>query len=269
VSARPVLALLHSSASSSRQWDALAQSLPEVFDVHAIDLHGHGARAPWTGSAPLSLADEAAPIETLIERRGAVHLVGHSYGGAVAIDVARRFPHAVQSVAVYEPVLFGCLLADRASRPEVQGVLALAGVIQDLVGVWRDADAAERFVDFWSGPGSWARLGPQRRGAIAARMPSVAPHFDAACFAPDPRPTLTRTPLLALTGADTVPAARRIGELMRAAWPEAEHRTLHGLGHMGPIADPAVVNACITDFLLRQVTSAPQNAALSFQPATA
>ncbi len=249
------LVLLHSSAASARQWDALARSLAAHFEVHAIELHGHGARAPWSGTAPLTLADEAAAIDTLIERRGAVHLVGHSYGGAVALDAARRHPQAVRSVAVYEPVLFGCLLADRASRAEAESVRSLAAAIRDDLDHGRDDAAAEHFVGFWSGAQSWERMPAPRRAAIAARMHSVALHFAAACAAPDPRPVLARhaVPRLVLTGEATVPATRRIGQLLRDAWPAAEHAVLAGLGHMGPLTDPAVVNGRITDFLLRQV----------------
>lgn len=271
---RPVatVVLLHSSAASARQWDALAQTLAAHFEVHASELHGHGARAPWSGAAPLTLADEAAAIDALIERRGAVHLVGHSYGGAVALDAARRQPQAVRSVAVFEPVLFGCLLGDRASRAEAESVRWLAAAIHDHVGHGRDEAAAEQFISFWSGAQSWARLPAPRRAAVAARMRSVALHFDAAFAAPDPRPVLARhaVPRLVLTGAATVPATARIGQVLRDAWPDAEHATLAGLGHMGPLTDAAAVNARITEFLLRQVDPARRDIAASslLQPET-
>lgn len=267
---KPTLVLLHSSASSARQWDALARTLADAFDVRAIELLGHGARAPWTGRTPLTLADEAAPVDRLIERRARVHLVGHSYGGAVALDVARRHPHAVRSVAVYEPVLFGCLAADAASASQARAVRALAADVHAHVYHGHDDAAAERFVGFWSGPESWAQMPASRRVAVAARMRSVAPHFDAAFAAPDPRLTLARqrTPRLALSGAATVPATWRIGQLLRAAWPDAEHVALPGLGHMGPLTDAVRVNARLTDFLLRQVEPARRDDA-ALQPETA
>jgi pimeloyl-ACP methyl ester carboxylesterase len=269
---RPALVLLHSSGASARQWDVLARSLSDAFDVHALELHGHGARAPWPGRAPLTLADEAALVDTLIERRGSVHLVGHSYGGAVALDVACRRPDAVRSLAVYEPVLFRALFADGASAAQARAVRQVAGIVQELVAQGREAAAAERFVDFWSGSEAWARMPAARQTSIAARMRSVARHFDAAFAAADPRAPLAgqRLPRLVLTGADTVPATWRIGQLLRAAWPQAEHVALPGLDHMGPLTHAAAVNHCITDFLLRQVEPARRPAAPSLlQPATA
>ncbi len=263
--------LLHSSAASARQWDTLAQPLVACFDVHAIDLHGHGARAPWRGKAPLTLADEAALVEPLLERGNRVHLVGHSYGGAVALEVARRHPRTVQSVAVFEPVLFRLLQGDAASRVEAQTMNAMAATLRGLVAAGRDAAAAERFVDHWSGPGAWARLTAAHQAGVAQRMRSVASHFGALVGATDPTPALARSglPLLCLTGARTVASTRRIAQLLRSELPRAEHATLPAMGHMGPLTHAAAVNTRITDFLLRQVEPARRDAALSFlQPET-
>lgn len=256
--------LLHSSAASARQWVALARTLAERFHVHAIDLHGHGSRAPWPGHRALTLADEAALVEPLLDRAGRVHLVGHSYGGAVALEVARRHPHSVRSVAVFEPVLFGCLLADAASEVPARAVRELAAAIAQHVAAGRDAAAAERFVDFWSGSdGAWARLAAPQRESIALRMPSVALHFDAAFAAADPRPALADAglPLLCLTGERTVAPTRRIAQLLAASLPRAEHASLAAMGHMGPLTHSAAVNALITDFLARQVEPARRPAA--------
>jgi pimeloyl-ACP methyl ester carboxylesterase len=261
--------LLHSSASSARQWDALALSLAARFDVHAIDLHGHGTRAPWPADAPLSLADEAALIEPLFERSAGVHLVGHSYGGAVAIEAARRHPRAVKSLVVFEPVLFGLLLGDAASAVEARQVRALAAALHECLEQARSDAAAERFVDFWSGAGAWARLPAMRRAAVAQRMPSVVRHFDAVFAAADPRPALAfeAPPMLCLAGAHTVPATRRLAQLLQEALLQAEHATLPAMGHMGPLTHAAEVNTRITDFLLRQVGPARPGAA-SLRPAT-
>jgi pimeloyl-ACP methyl ester carboxylesterase len=254
--------LLHSSAASARQWDALARTLAERFDVHAIDLHGHGARAPWHASAPLTLADEAALLEPVLER-GRVHLVGHSYGGAVALDVARRHPHAVASVAVFEPVLFGCLFADGASAATARSVRELAAAIRQHVAAGHDAAAAERFVDFWSGGDAWAGMAAPQRASIARRMASVALHFDAAFAAADPRPALADAglPLLCLAGERTVAPTRRIAQLLAASLPHAEQDSLAAMGHMGPLTHSAAVNRRITDFLARQVEPARRPAA--------
>jgi pimeloyl-ACP methyl ester carboxylesterase len=257
--------LLHSSASTARQWDSLALALQPRFEVHAIELHGHGSRAAWAGGASMALADEATPVDALMaRRRGRVHLVGHSYGGAVALDIARRHPQAVASVAVYEPVVLHALRDDAAGAPEWQAVCTMAARVQAAVAMHRMLDAAACFVDFWSGGGSWARVGASHQAAVAARMASVASQFDALHAAADPRAALAARmlPMLVLTGAATVPAARRIGAALEAAWPRATHRSLPAMGHMGALTHAHAVNPVITDFLLRQVEPARPRAAI-------
>jgi pimeloyl-ACP methyl ester carboxylesterase len=106
---RESVVLLHSSAASARQWDALAERLRPAFEVHAIDLHGHGRQAPWRCDRALSVHDEVAIVLPAMERAGGAHQIGHSYGGAVALHLEAARPSLVRSLAVYEPVLFHLL----------------------------------------------------------------------------------------------------------------------------------------------------------------
>src|SRR5512138_3457520 len=100
---QPVI-LLHCSGSSGAQWRTLASTLEARHLVAAPDLIGYGSAAPWTGRAPFSLAQEAGPILSLIGTLGEpVHLVGHSYGGAVALHIALTRPELVRSLTLIEP----------------------------------------------------------------------------------------------------------------------------------------------------------------------
>ena len=93
-----------------------------------------------------------------------------------------------------------------------------------------------------------------RRQAVAARMGSVLPHFDA--LFNDDRVAMAlhriEAPMLLLTGASTVASTRRIGELLCAALPRAEHALLPGMRHMGPVTHADEVNRRIAGFLQRQ-----------------
>ncbi|MGM9490449.1 alpha/beta fold hydrolase [Ideonella sp. YS5] len=251
---RPTVVLLHASASSSRQWDQLAQALRPSHDVHAIDLHGHGRREAWTDLRPLSLHDDAALALKALERQGGGHLVGHSYGGAVALHLAAMQPSLVHSLAVYEPVVFS-LLADKA--PDSHGAreaFAIAAGLHALVGQGRPEVAGEVFVDYWSGPGTWRLMGQERQRAIANRMPTIVAHFDTLMNEPLP-PALNQRltmPVLVMHGTRTTTAALALAQLMRELLPAAAHEAMPGLGHMGPLADPARVNARLLRFLQAQ-----------------
>lgn len=260
VQAAPVV-LLHSSASSGRQWHAAVDALHAagVAEVHAVDLHGHGARAAWQGPQSLRLADEAALLEPLLQRPGGAHLVGHSYGGAVALATALRWPGQVRSVVAYEPVLFSLLKEDAAGsaaeRTEVVGGAAAMG--EDLCA-GRPLAAAQRFVELWSGRDAWLRLPAERCHGVAARMPAVMAQFEALFDAGIGASDLARLrmPLLLMCGAHTVPITRRIAQRLRDALPRAQHETAPDMGHMGPITHAHAFNRRLVEFL------APQQRAL-------
>lgn len=254
---RQTVVLLHSSASSARQWTALVDLLSSRFDVRAVDFHGHGTQAPWSGGRPLTLADEVALIEPILQAAGRVHLVGHSYGGAVALKVAEMFPHSVRSLVVYEPVLFNWLFRDDANSQAAQQILAVSDAVSRYLAAGLDHAAGAVFVNYWSGAGAWEWLPLPRRDAIAARMRAVHPHFGALYSDGLSGSSIGRTdmPILYLTGADTPESSRRIAELAHKQLPRAEHETLAGMGHLGPITHAAAINRRIEQQLVDRGTA--------------
>lgn len=91
----PNLVLVHGWMCDQSYWKAVVPALAEGFGVVTVDLAGHGAsvgdRDAWTIR---SLgADVAAVVEELDLDR--VIVVGHSMGGLVALDAARRLPDEV------------------------------------------------------------------------------------------------------------------------------------------------------------------------------
>ena len=247
---RERVVLLHSSASSARQWDALAAALSGRYRVHAIDLHGHGRGPAWHGRTALTLAAEAALAAPLLAA-GPVHLVGHSYGGAVALEIASLHAEHVRSIAVWEPVLFRTLFDEDAEGAAAGDVRAIVDAIRACLGAGRAAEAARRFVDFWSGGGQFDRLSAVRQGLIAAQMPTVLLQFEALFRQSPSLAALQRLemPRLFLTGSNTVRATRRIGELLRRGVGAGLHQTLPGAGHLGPISHAAAFNARVAAFL--------------------
>jgi len=234
------LICLHCSAGSGRQWAPFAASLADRVSVLAPDLIGYGADAPWPTKAALSLDDEVDALAALIESQpGGVHLLGHSYGGAVALQVAMRWPGRIRSLTLYEPVRFGLLLRDPEMAPLAYEVIRLARSVQAAASTTPDA-AAARFVDYWSGSGTWDRLGAARQRPLARDMTKVGAEFEAvleesAGVADYRRLTMP----IRLLGGDRSPApVARILDRLQALLPHAERVTLAGLGHMGPLQAP-------------------------------
>jgi pimeloyl-ACP methyl ester carboxylesterase len=172
---------LHASASSSAQWRPLMDRLAGRFRTLAADLYGSGRSPAWPGERPLWLADEVALLEPVFEAAGPrFHLVGHSYGGAVALRAALADPGRVESLVLFEPVLFSLLTAE---DPKHAAALEIAAVRDDTIAAVRAGDlgaSGARFVDYWMGPGAWARMHQARRETIADQMRQVTAEWHAA-----------------------------------------------------------------------------------------
>ena len=106
---------------------------------------------------------------------GPIHLVGHSYGGAVALRFAMQQPERLRSLVLIEPVAFHLLrdeAPDPANRHLFGEVTELAGLVSPAPlpsGDYRCAMA--RFVDYWNGEGAWLRI---EAGAAGRACPAHA-----------------------------------------------------------------------------------------------
>ncbi|HTL33050.1 MAG TPA: alpha/beta fold hydrolase, partial [Kofleriaceae bacterium] len=144
--------LVHSSGFTSRQWRKLAESLTG-YRVIAPELLGYAE--PWPKGRAFHFREDVDHLAALLD--GPTHVVGHSYGGFLALHLALAYPDRVRSLAVYEPVAFGVLAADDPLAVDVRNVSA-SNVDQE---TW-----LSRFVDWWNGPGAWAQLAPQTQQAF-------------------------------------------------------------------------------------------------------
>src|SRR5262245_27979465 len=163
----PVL-LLHGSASTGAMWTPVINALKSRFRVLAPDLIGYGRSDPWPDGLDFGLDDEVALIEPLIAHAPA-HVVAHSYGAVVALQLARARRVALRSLTLIEPVEFHVLrlAGDEPAWLEIHGfgerylARMAAGDIET---------ALREFVDFWSGAGAWEAM----EEAARAQMRRIA-----------------------------------------------------------------------------------------------
>jgi pimeloyl-ACP methyl ester carboxylesterase len=238
---------LHGSAGTPRQWRRLAERLAGRYRVVTPGLIGYTDGPAWRAEQGLTLDQEAAWVERWLDGAGdKVHLVGHSYGGAVALRVALRRPDRVRSLAFYEPALFKLLTGDALTE-----ILAVRSRVQRHCQAGEPAAAAQLFVDYWSGMGAWRRLPAVQQGGIAQRMSKVVAEFDAVFSDGTPVSRYTRltVPILFLSGALAPAPTARVARLVQNIFPSASRIELPGLGHMGPVTHPDVVNALVALFL--------------------
>ncbi|SAK43625.1 alpha/beta hydrolase [Caballeronia glebae] len=269
--AAPVIAL-HCSGSGANQWRQLGETLDARNALNALNTdharytlmapehYGCDSVGPWSGERAFTLADEAARTVEIIDRqRGKVHLVGHSYGGGVALRAALERPHGVASITLYEPSAFHLLKGMGArGATEFAEILAIAARTAEGVVAGDLRGAARSFVDYWGGHGAWSALRPSVQAMLTRWVPKAPLDFRALIHEPTPASAYARLriPTLVMRGEHAPAPTRLIAESLPDLMPAAKLIVVPDAGHMGPLTHACAVNAAIADHIA-SATCAP------------
>jgi pimeloyl-ACP methyl ester carboxylesterase len=230
---------LHCSGAGASQWSYLAEALRGRYEVLAPEHYGSESSGPWTGGHTFTLADEAARTLSLIEKSAEkVHLVGHSYGGGVALHVALARPDRIASLTLYEPSAFHLLpqMGELGSAAYGEIVGVARHICQGVVtGDYRGAMNA--FVDYWNGPGVFDAMRAPVQDALIRWTPKCPLDFRALIEEPTPRSAYRglNFPALILRGEHAPTPTRMIAEELSTLLPASRLMVLNGAGHMGPL----------------------------------
>ncbi len=250
------IVFLHSSASNAGQWNGIFNHLPDTHRMIAPNLIGYGFSSPWSGPGQMRIEDEARNVITLINLLGVrVHLVGHSYGGAVAMHIAKSHPYLLQTLTLIEPSTFN-VLADGTTDDKklFSEILDLAQDVTEAVTARVDQEAAKRFVNYWNGSGTFEAMPHARQIATAAAMVKVAMEFAALDAAPSFVTSANdiEVPTLLIAGTQSPKPIRCVSRIINEKWDSARHRTIPNAGHMLPITHPAAVAEHLKDQFVRR-----------------
>lgn len=246
----PLVVLVHSSMAGARQWSSLIETLRGRFRLRAINLFGYGRTPEWAAAQPPTLDDYAdLVIAAIPPEAGRVALVGHSFGGAVAMQAARRLGARAAKLVLIEPSIFSLLAP--CGRHEAHA--EIAAVADSMTRLAPEA-AAEQFIGYWTGETAWAATPPERKEAFMRGVGLVRHEFGAAFAA---RTTLAewgqalprRT--LILCAAETKRSSREVVELLALAGGGWEFARVADGGHMSPLTHANLVNPLVGGFLQR------------------
>ena len=231
------LLLVHSAGMGAAQWRVLARALADDYRCVAPNLRGYGRSSSWPAGRPAEVAAEIALLESVAAALAPpIHLVGHSMGAWLALELVLRNPARYASLAMIEPVVLGALRAPGEEAPLAE----VGAMIEDVLAAFARADVAaamERFTDYWYGAGAWAAIPLAQRLPIFARAGKMQADVEAVWADRTPLAAFAgiALPTLVLSAERTTRAAARMAELITAAIPGARREIVPAAGHMAPV----------------------------------
>jgi pimeloyl-ACP methyl ester carboxylesterase len=188
-----------------------------------------------------------------------VSLVGHSFGGSVALKVAMLAELNVQNLVLLEPNPFW-LLRQQNRLLAYEEARALRDHVKfyGVVGDW--PVVAARFADYWLGRGTWKSMPDKRRAAF---LEALVPNFHEWDAVMDESSALEQiggiaANTLLVSDPQTVLPIREIAGLFVERFSHWRYCSVAGAGHMAPVTNPDLINPIIADFLSGDtVDSAP------------
>lgn len=236
---------LHSSGLSGLQWRRLADKLGGSARLLAPDFLGYGKSPASPNGLEFRYTEDVEQTVALLDSLAEpALLLGHSYGGFVALKSALARPHLVRGLCLYEPVVWGSLASHRGVP--IQEVVRRFDPEMLLLnkGMAGTPEYLERFIDYWNGPGSWQAMNAAQRAPVIAGAEKIAaevyevvtdttPHTDYKALT---------MPIHLLHGTVSPPEVLCMKDILAETLPQLTTACIPGR-HMNPIRNPLPVNA--------------------------
>jgi pimeloyl-ACP methyl ester carboxylesterase len=242
--AGPPLVLLHGGLSDSRVWSAQLADLSDQFAVIAWDAPGCGGSDDPTQE--FGLGDYADCLASFIQALGFdhAHVLGHSFGGGLALQLGVRHPELPTSL-----IVAGGYAGWAGSLPPDEVAARLDSAL-------RLADDLPTPITLESIPGLFSHPIPSEQidelATIMSEVRATGARVMARAFAAaDLRALLPRihVPTLLLYGGDDERAPRDVANALHSRIPSSTLVTMPGFGHEWYLESPGTFSAEVRRFL--------------------
>lgn len=248
----PVL-LIHGSMNSKSNWQALTDVLQDQFTVIATDLTGYGdTPLPWDPQAH-TLLDEVQIIRHTLSAakllNAPLHIVAHSYGGAVALCYACHHPDEIQSLVLIEPMAMHLLPEFGLARISLEARRLIDGIAEN-VAQQNPRAGAQAFMDYFAGRGTFSSLTEKAQRNLSSYVKKMLVEYktstdvnlsmaDYQCIA---------KPICLITGRSSSHIPLAISRLLIDNHPAIRWIEVPG-NHMALYTNPNLVNSTIATWL--------------------
>jgi pimeloyl-ACP methyl ester carboxylesterase len=212
--AGPTIVLVPGSCSTGAAWRPVIADLNGQFRCVTTSLLGYGGTDERRTTSDPSICHEAEALESVIRKAaGPVHLVGHSFGGLVALVVALRRQVPLASLVIAEAPAMEILRADESQHYGIFREMTEAYFTDFSNG---NVGAIAAMIDFYGGMGTFASWPPRVRAYAEQMTPVNILDWASAYGFPLEAASLAavRIPTLILRGSASHPAMQRANALL-------------------------------------------------------
>jgi pimeloyl-ACP methyl ester carboxylesterase len=228
----PAVVLLPGSCSNGAAWRSVIAAWGGQFRSVTTSLLGYGGTSERRSAGDPSNSLNAEAMESVIRRAGGqVHLVGHSYGGLVALGVALRNQVSLASLVVIEAPAVD-ILRERKEHQHYQAFRRMTDAyFADYAG--GNAEAIAAMIDFYGGAGTFASWPPRLRAYAVETTPVNMLDWTGGYGFPLSAASLAtlKIPLLVVRGGASPQAVQRANALLYELTPNATLATIEGAAH--------------------------------------
>ncbi len=253
----PTLLLVHGSLADYRYWAPQVSDLSSHFRVIALSLRYYWPWQ-WTGedenfTIEQHASDIAAFISSIVGEP--IHLIGHSRGAEVALQVALRFPELLNSLVLADPFVEFVSSCPRAGEAVKTANIAPAAsesrqIAMELIKAGKVEAGLELFINTVSGDGVWRRLNQRRRQmpldnayTLLGQLQNVSHPFRRDALA------AIHVPILLVNGERSADIYRKTVDTLGRIWPDAARITVAAAAHAMNAENPRAFNAAVLDFI--------------------
>ncbi len=247
------IVLLHGSMASRSQWLGFTQELIPRYKVIAMDLIGYGKAMRPLIPEDYSLKSESELLRTVLESTvgsdAPYHLVGHSYGGVVAMHHAYHHQAEVKSLTLIEPMAFHLLDKGHKLLHESRQMVE---EIHHLIQEGNAIGGAEKFINLWMPAGTFAKISEREKMFLSEGVKKMVMDFYAAVSEPLSANDYAKLsmPVCLIAGKASPSFSLGISEVVADTIPGIEFHWVDG-GHFSPVSHADQVNPIIAHFIGR------------------
>jgi len=246
----PAVLFVSGSFGTPAAWRGLWKRLPEGHRLVATSILGYGATRETRTSADLGMAHEVRVIAAAAARIAApIHLVGHSFGGTVALAAALAGVAEIRSIATFEanPLM---LIREHGTEALYESTRAMSRAFE-AAHAGGERDAAARIIDFWGGAGSFAAMPAVVQDYCRATTAANVLDWRTAFAFEASMADYARLdqPVLLVRGSGANAAMTTITDGLAACLPNVRPAVVEGASHFLITSHPEACASLLADFL--------------------